>query len=1220
MIQECKKIDKEVSLERSVLKTYIVQFIYPNGNGWAFINATSVSQAQSIFYNQTRFQNTKITGIKETKWYGNNMQLVFEGSVTTAQLVNVTISLSDLINNSDNYESIEEYIRSVINLGNYYTKEETDDAITKAIKDMELPEINLSEYVKKEDLSDAVKEEINKLNITSGKDGITPHIDEATNHWFIGDKDTGVVAKGKDGANGINGNTPYIHPASKHWMIGNTDTGVVAEGKSGTSGKSAYEIYCEHAENPLSEQEWIESLGGDVTIQGGNIRRLEDCSYDDGNSHTITYSTIFESNPTFLTHNNSNLFQNPANISTESGVKEYINTFESNNADALSIAKRTREFIQHAIDSTSEDQILLFPKNKVFVIDFSWIAYNDGFTDIPHDYSNDHYMPGIVLPGDNARFSMWYKDKFISLNINKKIHINLNGSTIKLIPNWLNNCTLINVDAGMYHGGWQNVTNLTNPAGTIIENGKIDGNFSNLIKFKDSAFLPYSTREYHVHCIDTARTAHLENLELFNVAGDGATVSSKLSWHSGDPVTFYSKVEGSYVVNNGFIKPDGTISNNSGTNYKGYVYSDFVDIWEYTHMIPFAELMVRPAFANEDESSLVDNIDYWASEYFTVAYYNSSKQHIGTNEILKFGDTLSVPNGTKYLRFSIKRDPSMDIELTSPSLEGSKFMNLWICEVGTAYGTTVKNCTMHHCGRDGLTIAGIPNGEIFNCVMYGCGQLGIDIESTGTLDKNFTIRGVKCASLGNATGHSLYIQDSRILMLRSTNPNIMIENCDMNELILASPTNMSFNHNISLPRRTVKDSIVRENLFSVYSIFENCVIGGDKVHNVCTVDNYDNITEYKPFDANPDATGYNGIRSYTAWWSAYWGNYKNQYNKCTIKTNLLGPSVYNDCIIQPTNACTLIPYAWGTYEQNTFTFNKCKIDVPYIQCVDYSWDDGSHKKFGACVDICDCDIHFTKHAAKATTIYDQEHSTAGSGSNFLGCYIHNLINSRITFSPYDDLVYEFVFYPYQNTKIENNIFIPTNTSPISKLKLIEVDLYNVNANDAFKVSIKDNIIKHNLTTPAQGSKNLNLLSVVQRDFVAGGNIDKVAFNIEGNRYSSNKVVKNISSMDDISLVTNTASYHYYSPVDYVHTYITYPKNNKIEKDIVYYNLSDSKYYKLEETLYPEIITVSGKKLRLPSGQRVQSAQIVEVSNSEVPAQAVVQEHDVPSNNNYATIA
>lgn len=38
-----------------------------------------------------------------------------------------------------------------------------------------------------------------------GENGITPHIDSVTKHWFIGTTDTGIVAEGKDGSDGAQG-------------------------------------------------------------------------------------------------------------------------------------------------------------------------------------------------------------------------------------------------------------------------------------------------------------------------------------------------------------------------------------------------------------------------------------------------------------------------------------------------------------------------------------------------------------------------------------------------------------------------------------------------------------------------------------------------------------------------------------------------------------------------------------------------------------------------------------------------------------------------------------------------------------------------------------------------------------------------------------------------------------------------------------------------------
>lgn len=50
-------------------------------------------------------------------------------------------------------------------------------------------------------------------------------IDEKTFHWIINGEDTGVLAKGESGPNGI---TPHIDDATKHWFIGEEDTGINA--------------------------------------------------------------------------------------------------------------------------------------------------------------------------------------------------------------------------------------------------------------------------------------------------------------------------------------------------------------------------------------------------------------------------------------------------------------------------------------------------------------------------------------------------------------------------------------------------------------------------------------------------------------------------------------------------------------------------------------------------------------------------------------------------------------------------------------------------------------------------------------------------------------------------------------------------------------------------------------------------------------------------------
>lgn len=70
------------------LKTYILQYIYKTGNGYALVNANSPNQAESIFLTQTKYrdkyQDLKVISIQESRWLGQETQLVEEGSVNTS--------------------------------------------------------------------------------------------------------------------------------------------------------------------------------------------------------------------------------------------------------------------------------------------------------------------------------------------------------------------------------------------------------------------------------------------------------------------------------------------------------------------------------------------------------------------------------------------------------------------------------------------------------------------------------------------------------------------------------------------------------------------------------------------------------------------------------------------------------------------------------------------------------------------------------------------------------------------------------------------------------------------------------------------------------------------------------------------------------------------------------------------------------------------------------
>ncbi len=131
--------------------------------------------------------------------------------------------------------------------------------------------------------------------------GVSPHIDEATGNWFIGEVDTGVHAQGDtgdtgaqgpkgdtgaqgpkgdtgaqgpkgdtgaQGEKGTDGVTPHIDPTNKHWFIGAKDTGICAEGKSGSgSGSGADGLTPFIGENG---NWWIGEADTGVCASGGN--------------------------------------------------------------------------------------------------------------------------------------------------------------------------------------------------------------------------------------------------------------------------------------------------------------------------------------------------------------------------------------------------------------------------------------------------------------------------------------------------------------------------------------------------------------------------------------------------------------------------------------------------------------------------------------------------------------------------------------------------------------------------------------------------------------------------------------------------------------------------------------------------------------------------------------------------------------------------------------
>jgi len=79
------------------------------------------------------------------------------------------------------------------------------------------------------------------INGADGQDGISPRIG-VNGNWYIGETDTGILARGDAGVDGINGQdgiSPHIG-VNGNWYVGETDTGIQAQGLNGNDGTNAF--------------------------------------------------------------------------------------------------------------------------------------------------------------------------------------------------------------------------------------------------------------------------------------------------------------------------------------------------------------------------------------------------------------------------------------------------------------------------------------------------------------------------------------------------------------------------------------------------------------------------------------------------------------------------------------------------------------------------------------------------------------------------------------------------------------------------------------------------------------------------------------------------------------------------------------------------------------------------------------------------------------------
>ena len=99
--------------------------------------------------------------------------------------------------------------------------------------------------ITKEQLTNTVgqiKEYVDSKAGTSGSAGKSAY-EIAVDNGFVGTETEWLESlKGSDGDKGDNGTTPHIDETTKNWFIGDTDTGILAQGTNGKDGKDGKSI------------------------------------------------------------------------------------------------------------------------------------------------------------------------------------------------------------------------------------------------------------------------------------------------------------------------------------------------------------------------------------------------------------------------------------------------------------------------------------------------------------------------------------------------------------------------------------------------------------------------------------------------------------------------------------------------------------------------------------------------------------------------------------------------------------------------------------------------------------------------------------------------------------------------------------------------------------------------------------------------------------------
>lgn len=748
-----------------------------------------------------------------------------------------------------------------------------------------------------------------------------------------------------------------------------------------------------------------------------------------------------------------------------------------NNKSIIDRARDTRAFLQSVFDSADPDVTVLFPFNKTLIIGFADRVYQYGnFNTVS---SKDRDKPQYMYYDESNKYRQ-YPDSFYvsSLFIYHKIDVNLNGSSLTMLPNWHRGYSIVKVMSENLIDPHAENNFADVPGGGALYNGNIIGDLDNHIFLPISVNTPTSALKYsHVHefCsgIGIRDVISLYDLNVYNFTGDGISVASP---YEGISENIVCDTRGKLSE----LDDNGTIVNDSGEN-TGYWYNNTIISLNTIHPNRNKVLIIRPKYATSSQqkkyASTPEMAPYYIDEELAVAYYNLGGTCIKTERVC-YGDNLNVPLDATGVRFFIHIDPTI-----TGSGDPSR-INLMPLEVDWKQSISIERCEIYNCGRNGMTPTAMKNGIIRSCNVHDCGfttnQLAIDIEGVAGIDtgiefSDIWLHGDK-GSITSVTGDHVYITKSKVGAISIGMPHLHIEDCDCN---IITGTSKYFN-NMVKPRRVVQNCQIHKQIQLSYGLVSNCRIRGEMPTDM--------------YNAN--------------------SKYPTVYENCVIRCKNLAPGVYKNCNIKIDNALgdnkmySGFDIYWSKdstslqrIEYNRYIFEDCKLTAASLYGVNrgQTYQD---TPINALLNFRNCEI--TLDTGYTNGNYED------SGSHFLQSYIESFVDNTITVKATNNKP-AIRFVPYGPCVIARNKFKVSNV--VSNFIALMIKNYKTSVTQGYSIRIEDNVFEYVGTT----SNKAIVIAETTKAYKPDAN---VSINITNNMLfkkdnAANITLYEVSSMTDV---------------------------------------------------------------------------------------------------------